>query len=78
MVAILTNIKHIGQEMTVKTMSEKNAYLACTIGLSGLMAAILCFVGDFLYYLNRNTLVWAYVESSAFPCGFLLLNAILH
>ena len=53
-------------------------YLACTIGFAGLGAAFICFLGDYLYYLNRNTLMWAYLESSAFPCGFLLINAILH
>ena len=78
MVAVLANIKHIGEELTQKTMSEKSAFLACTIGLSGLGAAILCFVGDFLYYLNRNALIWAYLESSAFPVGFLFVNALLH
>ena len=79
MTAIVANIKHIGVEMTVKeTNSEKNAYLACVIGLSGLAAAILCFLGDFLYYLNRNSLIWAYLESSAFPVGFLLISAIIH
>ena len=52
--AILTNLKHMGEEMTVKDLSQKNAYLACTIGLAGLGAASLCYLGDFLYYLNRN------------------------
>lgn len=52
--AILTNLKHMGEEMTVKNLSQKNAYLACTIGLAGLGAASLCYLGDFLYYLNRN------------------------
>ena len=78
MVALLANLRHIGEEMTSKTLSEKNAFLACTIGLSGLGAAILSFLGDFLYYLNRNALIWAYVESSAFPIGFLFVNAVLH
>ena len=78
MVTILANLKHVGEELTVKNMSEQNAYLACTIGLSGTLAAILCFLADFLYYLNRNDLIWAYLESSAFPLGFVLLNAILH
>ena len=78
MVALLANLRHIGEEMTSKTLSEKSAFLACTIGLSGLGAAILSFLGDFLYYLNRNALIWAYVESSAFPIGFLFVNALLH
>jgi hypothetical protein len=76
--SVLANLKHMGEEMTTKTLSEKNAYLACTIGFAGLGAAFICFLGDYLYYLNRNTLMWAYLESSAFPCGFLLINAILH
>lgn len=78
MVSLLANLRHIGEELTSKTMSEKSAFLACTIGLAGLGAAILTFLGDYLYYLNRNTLVWAYLESSAFPIGFLLVNAVLH
>ena len=76
--SVIANLKRMGEEMTKKTMSEKNAYLACTIGFAGFGAAILCFLADYLYYLNRNALIWAYLESSAFPGGFLLINAILH
>ena len=76
--SLLANLKHMGDEMTLKTLGEKNAYLACTIGMSGLGAAILCVLSDYLYYLNRNALIWAYLESSVFPGGFLLLNAVLN
>ena len=77
MIAMLVNLKHLGEEMTNKaSMAEKNAFLAVTFGWSGLMAGGLCFLGDFLYYLNRNSLIWAYLESSAFPIGFLLVSAI--
>lgn len=76
--ALAANLYHLGEEMTLKTTSEKNAFISTAVFLSGLMAAILCFLSDFLYYLNRNALVWPYVLSSAFPCGFLFVNALLH
>ena len=77
MIAMLANLKHLGEEMTNKSsMAEKNAFLGVTFGWSGIMAGGLCFLGDFLYYLNRNSLIWAYLESSAFPIGFLLVSAI--
>lgn len=78
MVSFLSNLKHLGETLSIKNDSEKNAFVACTIGLSGLMACILCFVSDFLYYMNRNQLIFVYLESSAFPVGFLLVSATLH
>jgi len=77
MLALLSSLKQLGEVLSLKNASERNAFLTWTIGLSGLLACVLCFLSDFLYYMNRNTLVWVYLESSAFPLGFLLINATL-
>ncbi len=78
MLAFLANLKHLGETLSVKSDPEKNAFMASAICLSGLMASILCFLADFLYYLNRNELLFVYLENTAFPLGFLFCNALLH
>ena len=78
MLSILTNLKHMGDSMTGKNLAEKNAFLSFSIIVSGVAASILCLVSDILYYMNRNELIWVTLQSSAFPIGFLLINAVLH
>mmetsp|Transcript_37184 Transcript_37184/g.48931 ORF Transcript_37184/g.48931 Transcript_37184/m.48931 type:complete len:108 (+) Transcript_37184:1002-1325(+) len=78
MVTFLATLKHLGEVLATKTASERNAFLASVIGLSGLAACILCFLSDLLYYMNRNITLFAYLMSSVFPVGFLLISTMFH
>lgn len=78
MIALLANLKHLGEVLDAKNTSERNAFLASVIGFSGLVTSILCFICDRLFFMNRNVTIYVYLMSSAFPVGFLLISTILH
>ena len=79
MVALLATIRHSSTAYATKiNAAERNAFLACVIGFSGVAAAILCWLSDLLYYMNRNLTIFVYLMSSAFPIGYMLISLIFH
>ena len=52
--------------------------LGLTLLLASTVAAVLIFVGDSLYYSNRDVTYWAYTLNSAIPgAGFLIAAALV-
>ena len=74
----LANMKLYGETLTTKTIEQKSSMLGMTMFLTGITISALCFLSDFLYYMNRNQLIWAYIDAGAFPVGLFFLNSLLH